>query len=56
LDAFFSTAKVFRLARSVSSVALQQPYPQVLVRAKKHYVGYLPAPAKAPRSAAALWR
>jgi hypothetical protein len=26
LDAFFPTAKVFRLARSVYSVALKQPY------------------------------
>jgi hypothetical protein len=48
LDAFFPTAKVFRLARSVYSIALQQPYLQLLVRAKKHYVGYFPAPPKAP--------
>lgn len=48
LDAFFPTAKVFRLARSVYSVALQQPYLHLLVRAKKHYVAYVPPPPKAP--------
>jgi hypothetical protein len=48
LDAFFSTAGVFRLARSVYSIALKQPYLHILVRAKKNYVGYFPAPPKAP--------
>lgn len=48
LDAFFSTAGVFRLARSVYSLALRQPYVQVLVRAKKNYVAYFPAEPKAP--------
>ena len=48
LDAFFPTAKVFRLARSVSSIALKQPYLQLLIRAKKNYVAYFPAPPKAP--------
>lgn len=48
LDAFFPTAKVFRLARSVYSLALQQPYLHLLVRAKKHYVAYFPAPPKPP--------
>ncbi|MDX1506398.1 MAG: transposase [Spongiibacter sp.] len=48
LDAFFPTAKVFLLARSVYSIALQQPYLHVLVRAKKHYVAYFPAPPKPP--------
>ena len=49
LDAFFPTATVFRIARSVCSVALRQPYLQVLVRAKKNYVGYFPAPPKPPQ-------
>ena len=35
LDAFFSTAGVFRLARSVYSMALRQPYLVILTRAKK---------------------
>ena len=48
LDAFFSTAGVFRLARSVYSIALKQPYLHILVRAKKNYVAYFPAPPKAP--------
>ena len=47
LDAFFPTAKVFRLARSVYSIALQQPYLHLLIRAKKHYVAYFPAAPKA---------
>ena len=46
LDAFFATASVFRLARSVWSVALQQPLVQVITRAKKNYVAYFPAPPK----------
>jgi hypothetical protein len=48
LDAFFSTAGVFRLARSVYSIALKQPYLHILVRAKKNYVAYFPAAPKAP--------
>ncbi|WGZ94119.1 MAG: transposase [Candidatus Thiothrix putei] len=48
LDAFFATASVFRLARSVWSVALQQPLVQVITRAKKNYVAYFPAPPKPP--------
>ena len=48
LDAFFPSAHVFHLAHSISRVADQQPYLQVLVRAKKNYVGYLPAPPKPP--------
>lgn len=48
LDAFFSTASVFRLARSVYSVACRQPYLQILVRAKKNYVAYFPAAPKPP--------
>jgi len=48
LDAFFPTAKVFRLARSVFSIALKAPYLQLLIRAKKNYVAYFPAPPKAP--------
>ncbi len=48
LDAFFPTAKVFRLARSVYSIVLKQPYLQVLIRAKKNYVAYFPAPPKPP--------
>ncbi len=46
LDAFFPTAKVFRLARSVYSIALKQPYLQLLIRAKKNYVAYFSAPPK----------
>jgi hypothetical protein len=46
LDAFFSTAGVFRLARSVYSMALRQPYLVILTRAKKNYVAYFPAAPK----------
>lgn len=59
LEAFFPIAKVFRLARSVYSVALQQPYLHLLVRAKKHYVAYFPPPPKAPHRRGRpprLWR
>ncbi len=50
LDAFFSTAGVFRLARSVYSIALQQPYLRILTRAKKNDVAYFPpAPKPADR-------
>jgi hypothetical protein len=48
LDAFFSTAGVFRLARSVYSIALKQPYLVILARAKKNYVAYFPAEPKPP--------
>ena len=48
LDAFFSTAGVFRLAHSVYSIALKQPYLHVLARAKKNYVAYFPAAPKSP--------
>lgn len=48
LDAFFAIAPVFRLARSVYSVACRQPYLHILVRAKKNYVAYFPAEPKAP--------
>jgi hypothetical protein len=48
LDAFFSTAGVFRLARSVYSIALKQPYLAILVRAKKNSVAYFPATPKSP--------
>ena len=40
LDAFFATGPVFTLAASCWSVALKQPYLQVLTRAKKNYVAY----------------
>ncbi len=46
LDAFFSTAGVFRLARSVYSIVLKQPYLIILARAKKNYVAYFPAAPK----------
>ena len=46
LEAFFATAGVFRLARSVYSIALKQPYLQILVRAKKNYVAYFAAAPK----------
>jgi hypothetical protein len=48
LDAFFSTAGVFRLARSVYSLILKQPYLTILTRAKKNYVAYFPAEPKPP--------
>jgi len=46
LDAFFSIAGVFRLARSVYSIASKQPYLVILTRAKKNYVAYFPATPK----------
>lgn len=46
LDAFFSIAGVFRLAQSVYSIALKQPYLVILTRAKKNYVAYFPAALK----------
>ena len=46
LDAYFPVASVFRLAHSVSSIALKQPYLQILVRAKKSYVAYFAAEPK----------
>ena len=48
LDAFFCTGGVFRLARSVYSIALKQPYLMILVRAKKNYVAFSPAEPKSP--------
>jgi hypothetical protein len=42
LDAFFATESVFRLAQSVWSVSLKQPYLHIITRAKKNYVGYCP--------------
>lgn len=48
LDAFFSTAGVFRLAHSVYSIALKQPYVMILARAKKNYVAYFPPAPKPP--------
>jgi len=47
LDAFFASAGVFRHARSLWSIELRQPLVHVLVRAKKHFVAYLP-PAPKP--------
>jgi len=46
LDAYFSVAPVFRFARSVYSIALKQPYLDIVVRAKKNYVAYFPADPK----------
>lgn len=48
LDAFFAVAPVFRLANSFWSVALKQPFVQVITRAKKNYVAYCPPPAPSP--------
>lgn len=48
LDAFFCTAGVFRLASSVYSIVLKQPYLIILARAKKNYVAYFPAEPKPP--------
>jgi hypothetical protein len=42
LDAFFASESVFRLAQSVWSVALKQPYLHIITRAKKNYVAYCP--------------
>ncbi len=49
LDAFFSSAGVFRLACSVYCLALKQPYLTILVKAKKNYVAYFPAAPKPPQ-------
>ena len=49
LDAFFCTAGVFRLARSVYSIALKQPYVMILARAKKNDVAYFPPEPKPPQ-------
>ena len=46
LDAYFPIASVFRLARSVYSIAFKTPYLEILVRAKKNYVAYFPAEPK----------
>ena len=46
LDAYFPVASVFRLARSIYSIALKAPYLEILVRAKKNYVAYFPAEPK----------
>ena len=46
LDAFFPVASVFRLARSVYSIALKQPSLEILVRAKKSDVAYFAAEPK----------
>ena len=46
LDAYFPIASVFRLARSVYSLALKKPYLEILVRAKKNYVAYFAAEPK----------
>ncbi|WP_131655677.1 hypothetical protein [Methylocucumis oryzae] len=43
LDAFFASELVFRLARSVWSVTLKQPYLHIITRAKKKLCGLLPA-------------
>ncbi len=45
LDAFFATEPVFRLAQSVWSIILKQPYVQIITRAKKNYVAYFPPSA-----------
>lgn len=50
LDALFSTAGGFRLARSVDSIALKPPYGMILARAKNNDVAYFPpAPKPADR-------
>ncbi len=45
LDAFFSTGSVFRACRYYS-IEHKKPWVEILVKAKKHYVGYFPAPLK----------
>ncbi|MCI5179442.1 MAG: hypothetical protein D3911_09025, partial [Candidatus Electrothrix sp. AW3_4] len=46
LDAFFSTKTVFNRAKTVYSIALQQPLVEIIVRAKKNYVAFFPADPK----------
>ena len=47
LDAFFATESVFRQAQSIWSIALKQPYVQIITRAKKNYVAFTsPTPAE----------
>lgn len=48
LDAFFAVAPVFRLADSLWSVALKQPFVQIITRAKKNYVAYCPPLPRQP--------
>ena len=48
LDAFFAIEPVFRLALSVWSIALKQPYVHIITRAKKNYVAYGQPPAAEP--------
>ena len=43
LDAFFSVGTVFSLANSIWSLQLRAPQVTIVTRAKKHYVGYVPA-------------
>jgi len=40
LDAFFPTGNIFKLADSVWSIALKQPYVHLIIRAKKNYTAY----------------
>jgi len=40
LDAFFPTGIIFKLANSVWSIALKQPYVHLIIRAKKNYTAY----------------
>ena len=42
LDAYFAVGPVFQRACSVYSVTMKQPLIQVITRAKKNYVAYLP--------------
>lgn len=48
VDAFFAVSTVFKLARSVYSVALKQPYLHVVTRAKKNYVAFFPPLPRQP--------
>ncbi len=45
LDAFFSVGSAFRACQA-SAVDLNKPWVEILVKAKKSYVGYCPAPQK----------
>lgn len=47
-DAFFAAEPVFRLAQSVWSTTLKQPWVQIITRAKKNTVAYCPPSAPEP--------
>jgi len=46
LDAYFPSGSIFKLANSVWSITLKQPFLQLIVRAKKNYIAYFQAEKK----------